>query len=164
MPVGNTTNHPSPGRDFVAAMLARKATRRCVLWPYAKNAQGYGQMSVRNRTVHVTHYVLDQLGKKRPSQRHVVAHSCDEPSCVNPAHLAWVLQRENVQQCHERKRNADVFGVRNPMSSLSEEAVRSIRNSRDKGIVLAERFGVSPATISRIRNKKTWKDSQCPGS
>jgi len=47
-------------------------------------------------------------------------------------------------------------GEKNPGSKLTRTDVLAIRASTDKGVELAERFGVSRATISLIINRKVW--------
>lgn len=43
------------------------------------------------------------------------------------------------------------------MAALTEVQVRAIRKSKKMGTVLAEKYGVDTATISRIKNRKSWK-------
>jgi len=43
------------------------------------------------------------------------------------------------------------------ITGLKVDDVRDIRQSTDPGIVLAEKYGISPATVSDIRTKKTWR-------
>jgi hypothetical protein len=48
-------------------------------------------------------------------------------------------------------------GEVNGMSKLTTENVRLIRKSLDSGSVLATRFGVSQATISRVKHGALWR-------
>lgn len=70
-----------------------------------------------------------------------------------PANLKWGTPEEN---CEDRKKHSRSYGGR----LLSPKSVSEIRSL--KGVLsmakLALRFGVGRATISKILNKKTWKD------
>lgn len=52
-------------------------------------------------------------------------------------------------------------GRLNGRAKLTEAEVLDIRLSSDKGVILAERFGVSTATISRVRSGQVWKEVAC---
>lgn len=78
----------------------------------------------------------------------VVRHKCDNRSCVNLNHLELGTQADNMMDCSKR---------RTFRSTLTEENVTEIRTSELKLRELAEKFGVSEGTISRIRNHKRWK-------
>jgi len=39
---------------------------------------------------------------------------------------------------------------------LTEEQVREIRASKEKGVILAAKYGVVPSLISRVRNRKSY--------
>ncbi|MBU0777904.1 HNH endonuclease, partial [Patescibacteria group bacterium] len=60
-----------------------------------------------------------------------------------------------------RKNHADVKGENHPRSILKEQDVIEIRKLCDEGIMLqseiGRKFGVSPITISSIKNNKIWK-------
>lgn len=47
-------------------------------------------------------------------------------------------------------------GEKNGQAKLTKEEVVKIKNSPDKGIVLADKYSISTANISRIRNGKLW--------
>jgi hypothetical protein len=49
------------------------------------------------------------------------------------------------------------YGVRNPSSKLDDNMVRAIRNSKDTGTIIAERYGITTATVCHIRTRQTWK-------
>lgn len=77
----------------------------------------------------------------------VVRHTCDNPPCVNPAHLIIGTHAENVQDKVLRNRQAK--GVDNGRAILTEEQVTYcrgvfVRGSKDFGTAaLARQFNVS---------------------
>jgi hypothetical protein len=85
-----------------------------------------------------------------------ILHSCDTPSCVNPAHLRAGTVKENMADREARGRR-DVRGEQIGTSRLTESSVRHIKFC--KGITqkaLAEMYGVATAHISRIRTGQSW--------
>jgi DNA-binding CsgD family transcriptional regulator len=60
--------------------------RDCWLWQGSKTHDGYGHFSYRGKTILAHRYSYQHHRGKIPSGRYV-CHSCDTPSCVNPAHL-----------------------------------------------------------------------------
>lgn len=72
--------------------------------------------------------------------------------------LSWATPTENNRkkvQHGTQQRGAAVPGAR-----LSEEAVRSIRRSRESQSVIARRYGVSRWTIRDVIARKTWRHVQ----
>jgi hypothetical protein len=120
------------------------------------NLDGYGQMSVCRLKQHLgflAHRVAYYLGHgQEPGQLHVL-HTCDNPSCCNPAHLFLGTPTDNMQDMVAKGRsNAGRSRVQ-----LTEEAIRQIRASRQSNSMLAVTYGVSRCTISKIKNRHTWK-------
>lgn len=75
-------------------------------WPWlGSRRNGYGTFSLRNRDMVATHVALAIDGRPRPSSDHEACHSCDNPPCVNPAHLWWGTRIENLQDCAAKKRH-----------------------------------------------------------
>lgn len=92
-------------------------------------------------------------GRKVPSGL-VVMHACDNPRCVNPAHLSVGTQRENIYDSI-RKGRYNVFGIQ----KLNAEQVREIRARAAAGETqksIGRRFNVARNTVSAIVNRKTW--------
>lgn len=81
----------------------------------------------------------------------VVRHTCDNPRCVNPAHLIPGTVADNNRDRAERGRNADVRGVLNPRCKLSDGEVAAIRESTETAAVLAAQYGVSVRHIYKLK-------------
>jgi hypothetical protein len=48
-------------------------------------------------------------------------------------------------------------GAAHPKAKLTDDDVRAIRASTERGIRLAERYGVTATLISNSRQRKVWK-------
>ncbi|WP_415915280.1 HNH endonuclease [Qipengyuania flava] len=96
-----------------------------------------------------------------PDEGQVVLHSCNNRACVNPSHLKWGTQRENMQQAILQGRaphHGRVAGVKNGNAKLDEDRVRQIRSRHTESRkALAEEFGVTPALISAIILRRAWQ-------
>ena len=80
-------------------------------------------------------------------------HSCDNPPCVNPAHLRFDTRLSNVRDMWDRGRIES--GEAHPHSRISDATVREIRQRRANGarqIDLAEQYGICSAYVSEIVN------------
>jgi hypothetical protein len=72
-----------------------------------------------------------------------------------PENLSWGTREKNIA---DRLRDGTLrFGERCYNAKLTEDDVRYIRQSDERGVDLAVKFGVYGSTISQIRNLKTWK-------
>lgn len=76
----------------------------CWRWLGSVTRYGYGIARVSRQTVVATRLSLVLHGKKRPSDKHFACHTCDNPICVNPAHLWWGTHRENMQDAVRKGR------------------------------------------------------------
>ena len=83
-----------------------------------------------------------------------VLHRCDNPPCVNPAHLFLGTNSDNQQDCIAKGRHAPP-----PTQKLTADIVRGIRRSRASAKDLAAIHGVTRSTIYDIRNRQTWRNA-----
>lgn len=129
----------------------------CWVWTAAKIPPGYGTFTVDNRTYSATHIALTLSGRPRPAPPNNFAlhGECTNPSCVNPAHLRWGSQRENVADQY-RFGHIDRKGERGHSVKLTEADVRAIRTRPEPSTKLAPVYGVTPAQIRNIRRRITW--------
>jgi hypothetical protein len=96
-------------------------------------------------------------GEPAPGQH--ALHSCDNPPCINPDHLRWGTQKENVQDTKNRNRRAIKRGERNGRAKLDDAKVKAIRAIHGTGpttVEIAELYGVSNQIVSRIIRNEAW--------
>ena len=119
----------------------------CLVWTRAVTWKGYAIVGHNSRRL-ARVVLAKKLG--RPIQKGCQAcHTCDEPACVEPSHLYEGTNKENSLDRSVRGRHG--------LAKLTEDQVREIRFSTEKGIVLSKRYGVDPASISRVRNRKDYQ-------
>jgi hypothetical protein len=95
---------------------------------------------------------------------HVVRHLvCDNPPCINPAHLALGTQADNIKDMMAKERYVKGHVYRGETSNsakLSAAEVEAIREDYLTGLVtqymLAELYGVSQTQIGRIVKGERW--------
>lgn len=132
----------------------------CWPWTAATNERGYGVLHPagrRNGPTVKAHRVSAELAGIDIADRFVL-HACDNPACVNPAHLRVGDHDENMRDMSGRDRSN--HGSRNPNARLTEEKVGYIKALLAAGYQhkeIAQAFGVSRPTISYIAEGKTWR-------
>jgi hypothetical protein len=94
---------------------------------------------------------------RMPLPEHVICHRCDNPLCVNPAHLFEGTRADN-QKDMQRKLRSGIIGAKNPKAKLTETQVLEIRGSDERDVVLAERYGVHHTTIYMIKVGRKWRN------
>lgn len=134
----------------------------CWLWTGARLKTGYGKFTVAHQTWDYAHRVAYRLihGDILPGR--VIMHTCDNPSCVNPAHLRMGTAMDNVQDKIAKGRDTvgDHKGVRNAKAKLNDDKVRLIRKRLTEGETcaqLAREYGVTKESIWSIKVGETWK-------
>lgn len=142
--------------DLIAARfwakVARAADHECWEWQGRKTPKGYGAASVRSKPAQA-HRVAWRLANGEIPPALFVLHGCDNPACCNPSHLRLGTHVENMDD--RRLRNRTAQGQRLRSAKLSSEQVSAIRSSDGLQRDIAERFGVTPSQVSRIKANKS---------
>jgi hypothetical protein len=133
----------------------------CWIWNRSKLPTGYGIFYAGRKIQTYAHrFSYSAFNGEIPEGMHV-CHSCDNPSCVNPAHL-WVgTANDNIRDCMAKGRDVHVVGERHGRAKLTEGDVREIRrlaSTRQWGIQrrLAEKYGVGYNAIRDILSGHSW--------
>jgi hypothetical protein len=97
-----------------------------------------------------------------PSDKPHILHRCDNPRCVNPAHLWNGTHQENMADKVRKGRASRVGhppGAGTPIAKLTDDQVRAIRAMRSTASLrqIAQHFGVDFSNVSKICLRKTWR-------
>lgn len=142
--------------DRFEAKYSASSYANCWPWLGAHHGKGYGHFQLKGKCEKAQRvsYSL-YVGDLKPGL--LVMHKCDNPPCVNPAHLFLGTNAENMADMKAKGRGNGPRGVAQHLSKLTEQDVREIRATPPRnGRKLAARYGVSPTTISAIRKRQTW--------
>lgn len=134
----------------------------CWLWLGAKDKNGYGEIKAYGqRFNHKAHRMAWEIHNGRSAKGHLVLHSCDNPACVNPAHLSLGTPQENSSQCSKRKR-FNHAGEHNGRAKLTQIDVDQIRILYFRGVkrkAICYQFQISKQHLLSIATYKCWS---CP--
>lgn len=134
----------------------------CWMWIGSLDKKGYGRFMHDGRCAlaHRVSYYLAYGGI--PGGLHVL-HTCDNPGCVNPDHLWLGTNLDNVLDSSKKKRRHTPRnqGGSNPSSKVSEKDIEEIKDRLSQGftqVEVAQEYGLSKASLSRIANNQAWKE------
>ena len=162
-------NHPLDNRSLVLScsygeitMASRKPITYeidengcwiCTSHKVPKSSKSYPSTSINGKQINISHIIYRETIGPVPVGI-ILRHTCDNPLCINPAHLLPGNHADNMKDRSERNRQAK--GEHNAASRLNKDQVRFIRSSDEPVKALAERFGVHPGTIYRVLNGVNW--------
>lgn len=133
----------------------------CWLWTGRKN-RGYGQLDInKGRKMVYAHRVSYALAHGGVMPTLDVLHKCDNPPCVNPAHLYAGTHMDNMRDMHAKKRRTPARGEAHGMAKLTGAQVVEIRQKYATGEFtqtgLGDMYGISHAQVFDIVNRNVWK-------
>ena len=139
----------------------------CVEWKKTIDTRGYGRLKQGGRS-YSAHRVSYELSYGYIPCGLCVCHKCDNPKCVNPAHLFLGTTLDNMRDRDIKNRRFTPRGVLHGRSSLNERKVRLIRQFLERYPharkqlgspypFLASWFGVTTAAIYSVHVRRTWK-------
>lgn len=145
--------------DLFWARVDRRGANECWPWTLLCDGGGYGKVNRKRYTGQplYAHRVAFRLTHGR-WPKGVVRHSCDNPPCCNPAHLAEGTYKDNSQDAVRRGRMRRGEGVHGAL--LTQNKADEIRRIYALGGVsqtaLAKMFGVKQPTVSQVVRNVTW--------
>lgn len=136
----------------------RKRANGCWEWTGGRDKDGYGVFmgeigGVLYKKAHRFSYAFHNGA--RPSSS--VCHECDNPACVNPAHLWHGSTLENQQDKWAKGRGRGGSGQKNGHAILTRKQVAKILRDARTYTEIAADYGVSASTIGSIKQRISWR-------
>lgn len=144
---------------------ANRSADGCWAWGGEIDKGGYGRICYQGKSL-LAHRVSYALLIGPIQQSMLVCHHCDNPACVNPAHLFAGTNSDNMRDMSKKGRSHR--GRKHVKARLTEDDVREIRrlyvlDRRPSGRCgrytmeqIAEMMGVSDSTVDAIIHGRCW--------
>ncbi len=128
----------------------------CILWCASVGPFGYGTLRWQGR-MHSAHRLSWQAANGAIPAGLCILHRCDNPPCVNVAHLFLGTRAINNTDRRAKGREGDRRGERNGRAKLTVNDVLAIRiDSRPRRIIAAH-YGIALSTLRDIRSGRLWR-------
>lgn len=145
-------------RDDFWRYVDVRSRDECWLWTGARDKRmHYGVFKYHLRQYKAHRFSFEIASGAIPDGLDVL-HRCDNPPCVNPAHLFLGTQADNNRDRDTKMRNS--HGERNYFAKLNESDVRRIRDLHAQGVPqkdIAKEFNIDRHHVSDITNRRLWK-------
>jgi hypothetical protein len=134
----------------------------CWVWIGRIGSYNYGVFDLDNKAIraHRFSYII-HFGEIPSSPPDLcVCHTCDNPSCVNPAHLWLGTRSQNMQDKIKKGRGNYLKGIEASNAILTEVQVKEIKQKLKNEVKIAELskiYGVSRIAIWHIKKGHNWK-------
>lgn len=140
--------------------VAKAGPDDCWEWQAWKNKKGYGEFSYRGHMRPAHRFSWALAHDTWPDA--LVLHRCDNPSCVNPAHLFLGTAADNSADMLAKgryRKGRVIIGTEHHSTNLTDADIVTIRSLAALGATqrqLSKQFGISQSSIWRIVNRVTW--------
>lgn len=152
--------HTKPIKQRFWSKVNIKGLFDCWEWMAYKDKKGYGRCNFFTDTlVHRIAWIL--IYGKIPKGL-FVCHHCDNPSCVNPAHLFLGTHKDNMNDRDKKGRQSHSMGKKGSkhnFARFTEEQIIAIRVLYQAGIrqyEIAKMYNVDKDHICLIVHRKIW--------
>lgn len=127
----------------------------CHEWRGATMSNGYGVVGRSDGSNVGAHRASFEVHIGPIPPRMLACHRCDNPPCINPAHLFLGSHKNNSQDMVIKGRHG------RSSARLSDSQASEVRALHALGNVthlqLAEKFGISRSKITNIVNRKSYR-------
>lgn len=139
--------------DFWKYVDKISSTRGCWEWIGSKTTQGYGLFSIDYKNIQSHRFSMLLAGYNIEGWH--ILHSCDNPSCVNPAHLSLGTHTDNMRDMSTKGRHNKINRKNRKLEDSEVKTIRTLNYTHEK---LASMFNVSERTIGRIKRCEFYKE------
>jgi HNH endonuclease len=128
----------------------------CVLWAGLKDWNGRGVIYSTLRPpqrIFIASRIAWEIANGAIPEGQCICHRCDNPACINVAHLFLGTQLDNIDDMARKGRQAN--------RRLTDDEIRTIYARYHKGNVsqqqLADEYGIHQTAVSSIVTGKRWQ-------
>lgn len=117
----------------------------------------YPSIKINGKMNKITRLIMKRRHPEMTSDQ-CVLHSCDDPRCINPAHLRIGTKKDNSNDAIERGRQ--VRGERAGRAKLTEAQVLEIYNYPLGNADTHRKFaylGISKSCVQAIKENRSWR-------
>lgn len=150
-----------PEAERFWSKVDRQNPDECWEWQAARMPDGYGafgRTGSGSGSVRAHRWSYENAYGAIPEGMHI-CHHCDNPPCVNPAHLFVGTRNDNMRDMVAKGRSRK--GERHNQVQLTESQVLEIRREWAAGgqtqTQIAVRFNTNKANVSQIVRGKKWQ-------
>lgn len=109
-----------------------KDANKCWTWKEYKDKDGYGVYRAGQKVK--AHRYSFLLFNGFISNEQFICHHCDNPSCVNPAHLFQGSPKDNIRDCVQKGRYVNPLSTAPARSKVSAHASKRDRDLKGRFI------------------------------
>ena len=159
------TDAPSALRERFWAKADIRGAEECWEWNAGRNSRGYGIFYIRKGYGRTATRVAVAFREPIP-QGHVVCHKCDNPPCVNPAHLFLGTQVDNGLDSIAKGRGNRAHGGAHRSAQLTPAIVAELRRHdwRRQGELtrVARLLGIAANNVKAAVTGAHWASIDTP--
>jgi hypothetical protein len=138
-------------------------TETCWLWKGFIFSTGYGEFHLNKKTT-TSHRASWLLHKGEIPNGLIICHTCDNPKCVNPAHLFLGTHKDNSQDMSKKGRSCKF--LKNASGKIDENQSNLIYDLYKNGETqrkIAKDFGIHQSTVWKHIRKKIPSEGKMVG-
>lgn len=150
-----------PTPDDIARFVEKVAVGypdECWIWKGAMDDRGVGQFWLNGEVVRAPRLAWAIANGRAFPEDLVACHRCDNPPCVNPAHIWPDTHQANVNDMTMKNRHP--HGESHGAAKVTEEMVRAIRAEATRGelsqAAIGAKYGISKWQVSNIIRRLQW--------
>ena len=124
----------------------------CMEWTRGRTGEGYGHLCFEGKMIYAHRVALElKLGRKL-KQDELTRHKCDNPPCVNPAHLEIGSHADNARDRDERGRRKG-FAVETAGKAAKVLKAKELRQGNMSYRDIGQQLGVAHTTVRKWLNQ-----------
>jgi hypothetical protein len=142
--------------EFIKANKEHQG-KECLIWPFSRDLKrGYGYAWTKGKTVAAHREMCRAAHGEPPFAGACATHTCGKghEGCVNPRHLRWATQRQNIAD--KEKHGTVRRGEQHVNAKLTEQQVIAAYHDPRSCRKVAAELGCSWVCILHIRNGTNW--------